>query len=32
MNKKRLFLWSLYDFANSIVFIQFEYRSRFGAN
>ncbi len=23
MNKKRLFLWSLYDFANSIVFINF---------
>src|SRR3989344_9639807 len=23
MNKKKLFLWSLYDFANSIVFINF---------
>src|SRR5260370_8396317 len=23
MNKKNLFLWSLYDFANSIVFINF---------
>ena len=23
MNKKKLFLWALYDFANSIIFVNF---------